>query len=245
MTSLPIAQILPSNDQLGEMLFSVARGLLILVIAILIARGIKHWVMRALSRSKVNLNVGTLMGNLAQVGVVVLGIILALPSFGVDWAGLLTVLGVVGIALSLSLQDVLKNVVAGVYILIEQPFKIGDRISIKDATGVVQGIELRTTILQTDDLLQIVVPNNVIMTEILTNRSASNLQRATVIIRIKPGNIEEIGQQINETLKDFEQVASTPAPIITVEEISHEIERLRVQFWVPATEKSDVTARVM
>lgn len=241
----PFTQLFTSTDPLIQILFNVLRGLFILAIAILIARGIKFWIIRVLSRSKVSLNVSTLLGNLARVGVVALGVILMLPSFGVDWAGLLTLLGAAGLAVSLALQDVLKNVVAGIYILIEQPFKIGDRITVKDSTGVVQGIELRTTILQTDDHLQIVIPNSVIMTEVLTNRSASDLQRQTIIIRLKPGDMAEISREINEALKSVEQVATTPTPTVALEEIRNEIARLRVQFWAPTTEKADVTAQVI
>src|ERR687893_213895 len=95
------------------------------------------------------------------VALVVVGVVLMLPSFGVDWAGLLTLVGAAGLAISLSMQDLLKNVIAGIYILMEQPFRIGDRISVKEVTGIVQGIELRTTLLCTEESLQVVVPNGV------------------------------------------------------------------------------------
>lgn len=238
-------QLLSTSDPLLMILLNIIRALVILLLAIIIARYVKGWTVRLLARSRVNLNIATLLGNIAQVAVVVLGIISALPSFGVDWTSLLTVLGVAGLAISLSMQDLLKNVIAGVYILIEQPFRIGDRISVKEVTGAVQGIELRTTILRTDDGLQVVVPNNTVLTEIITNRSASQLQRATIQVRLKHGSLSGNSSQISEALKDFSEIAASPAPVTALEGVYDGVVRLRVEFWVPVGQKVDMTQRVV
>ncbi len=238
-------QIFSSSDPVVQGLLSAVRGLAILVLALVLARYAKHLVVRLLTRSRVSLNLATLLGNLAQVGVVTVGVISALPSFGVDWASLLTLLGAIGLAVSLSMQDLLKNVIAGIYILIEQPFRIGDRITVKEATGQVQGIELRTTILWTDDNTQIVVPNAVIFTEILVNRSASELQRQTIVVGLKESNLSDISQEISRIVKSFEEVSSAPAPQIAIEEVKDGITRLRVQFWIRSAAKLPVTAQVV
>jgi small conductance mechanosensitive channel len=224
----------PTSDPLVQTLLSIIRGLVVLVIALLLARYAKQWTVRLFARRRVSLNLATLLGNLAQVIVVGFGIIYTLRSFGIDWAGLLTVVGVGGLAISLSLQDLLKNVVAGIYILMEQPFRIGDRISVKEVTGAVQGIELRTTILCTDDNLQVVVPNSVILNEILTNRSASNLQRQIIVLKVECGSVTEMSKEISEVLKGFTEVAASPAPVIALEGVQEGVARLRVEFWVPA-----------
>ena len=225
-------------------MLNVIRGLVVLLVTLVVARYSKRWVVRLLVGGRVSLNTATLLGNLAQIAVVAVGIVLMLPSFGVDWTGLLTIIGAAGLAISLSLQDVLKNVVAGIYILLEQPFRIGDRITVKEATGTVQGIELRTTILMTDDQLQVVVPNNVIMTEVLTNRSASNLQRQTIILSTRTGNLAETSRAITDVLRGFENVASSPAAVIALQEVKDEGTRLRVQFWAPTAERITVTTQV-
>ena len=228
-----------------QIFVSVVEALLILLVALVLAGFARSWVVRLLTRSRVNLNVATLVGNLAQVGVVLIGIITALPVIGVQWASLVAVLGVAGLAISLSMQDLLKNVVAGIYILMEQPFRIGDRISVRDVTGVVLGIELRTTILRTDDHLQVVVPNNVVLNEIITNRSASNLVRATVQIRIRQAAIADVITQIKEALTGIEDVAGTPEPVVILEGVFEGMSRIRIDFWVPTTKKAAVTASVV
>jgi small-conductance mechanosensitive channel len=247
MTPTPTtsAGFLNIDDPVVQFLLDIIKGLAILALALLIARFVKGWVVRILTRAKVTLSIATLLGNLAQVAVVVIGIITALPAFGVDLPALLTVLGAVGLALSLSTQDLLKNVVAGVYILIEEPFRIGDRITVKDATGVVQGIELRTTILKTEESLQVVVPNNVVLNEIVTNRSASNLQRQLIQIRTPRVSLADLSTQITEALKATPDIAATPSPVIALERVIDGTARLRVEFWVPGALRVAATAQAI
>ena len=139
-TPTAILGLFAQGDPVGIFLFNLGKALLILLVALILAQSAKRWIVRLLTRSRrININVASLVGNLVQIAIVALGIINLLTAFGVDLASLVTVLGVAGLAISLSLQDLLRNVVAGIYVLLEQPFKIGDRISVKDVTGVVQG----------------------------------------------------------------------------------------------------------
>ncbi|MDQ3930230.1 MAG: mechanosensitive ion channel family protein, partial [Chloroflexota bacterium] len=180
-----------------------------------------------------------------QVIVIVLGLTPFAVVFGLDWAAVVTVLGAVGLGLSLAMQDLLKNVVAGIYILLEQPFKIGDRISVKDATGIVRSIELRTTILSTDEGLQVVVPNNVVLNEIVTNRSASNLQRQVVVIQVPNASLTHTTSEVNTALRDFPDIAASPAPAVALEGVTDGTARFRVEYWVPFGTQLEITPRVV
>ncbi len=244
-TPVSYLQSLNTSDPVVQILLNVIRALLILVVALVLARFAKRWVVGLSSRSRVNLNVATLLGNLAQVIVVVVGIILMLPSFGVDWTGLLTLVGAAGLAISLSMQDLLRNVIAGIYLLMEQPFSIGDRISVKEVTGVVRGIELRTTILCTEENLQVVVPNSVVLNEIVTNRSASDLQRQVIVVSTGKGSLSETSHEIDRVLQGFDEIAATPAPVVALEGVNDGVARLRVEFWVPAASRVAITPRVV
>ncbi|MDQ6693364.1 MAG: mechanosensitive ion channel family protein [Chloroflexota bacterium] len=234
-----------SPDPLVQLLLNVIRGLGVLVIALILARYSKRWTVLLFTRSRVNLNLATLLGNIAQVAVVVIGVVLMLPFFGVEPGTLWTLLGVGGLALSLSMQDLLKNVIAGIYILLEQPFRIGDRISVKEVTGVVQGIELRTTILRTDENLQVVAPNSMVLNEIVTNRSASDLQRQILTLRVPNVDITDTGQAITEVLKGFDQVAGSPTPVVALESVQSGVARLRVEFWVPSGMRVSLTPHIV
>ena len=132
----PLERVLTSDNPLVVFLIALIWALVILLVALLVSRLARTGIVHVMSRSKrISLNIAVLLGNVVSVVVLVLGIIFSLSALGVEWAALVTVLGTAGLALSLSLQDVLKNVIAGVYLLVEQPFSIGDRISVKDVTG--------------------------------------------------------------------------------------------------------------
>jgi len=102
----------------------------------------------------------------------VIGVILgALAALGVHIAALATVVGALGLALSLSLQDTAKNLVAGLYLLAEHPFHVGDQITVRTFTGRVEIIDMRTTTLRTEDGQQVIVPNTIIMSEVIVKQS--------------------------------------------------------------------------
>lgn len=247
-TAEAILGLFAPNDPLFPIVFNIGKALVFLVIALVLASSAKRWIVRLMTRGKrVNLNAASLVGNLVQVGVVALGIINLLVAFGVDIASLVTVLGVAGLAISLSLQDLLRNVVAGIYVLMEQPFKIGDRVSVKEITGKVQSIELRTTILQTDDGLQVVVPNNTMLNEIVINRSASRQQKAAIRVRIagESATLQETVRSMNETLANVEGVTKDPAPAVSIDGIHEGTARLRVEFWFPTGEKATAAANII
>src|SRR5206468_8315530 len=93
----------------------------VVVVALLIARAVRRATMRMLARSRAQANVTILLGNLAQVLVIVLGIMGVLAIYTRDAFGwILTSFSVIGLVVGLSLQDILKNFFAGVWVLVEQ-----------------------------------------------------------------------------------------------------------------------------
>src|ERR1700730_15118691 len=105
------------------------------------------------------------------VGYVVVMLLVRLGMLGVNSVSLVTVAGAVGLAFSLAIQDILKNFFAGVYLLLERPFRVGDTIQVKDQLGVVENIGVRTTTLRTTDNVQVLVPNTVVFAEVVSNHT--------------------------------------------------------------------------
>ncbi|HZD58505.1 MAG TPA: mechanosensitive ion channel domain-containing protein [Anaerolineales bacterium] len=105
-----------------------------------------------------------------------IGIILAiLTEFQVQVATITAIIGSVGLALSLSSQDLLKNFIAGVYILLERPFVVGDEITLGSYTGRVEFVDLRTTKLRTSHGEEVIVPNTIIMSQVVTRNSIPSI----------------------------------------------------------------------
>jgi small-conductance mechanosensitive channel len=132
---------------------------------------IQRWSGSAMRRARIDTGTQILVRRFLSAGIVVSGILIVLGTLGASPAGLVTVVGAVGLAFSLAIQDILKNFFAGVYLLLERPFRVGDRVKVKDQEGTVENIGVRTTTLRTAENVQVLVPNALIFSEIVANQS--------------------------------------------------------------------------
>lgn len=151
----------------GLFLQRIVWSLLILLLAWFIAHRVRRATLHALRRTRLDVNFALLLGRIAYFTAVGFGLIWILQIFEVNWATLAAAVGVFGLAISLGIQDVLKSFVAGTYLLAERPFRIGDRVSVKDQTGIVEDVSVRTTTLRTDEGIRVVVPNTVVFAEVI------------------------------------------------------------------------------
>ncbi len=150
--------------------------LAIAVVIVLVTWQIARWARgsfdRAALRTRADANARALAGRLIYGAVCVLGLIWLLLLLGVDQAGILATFGAVGLALGLAVQDVLKSFFAGLYLLFERPFVIGDEIEVKEHVGRVEEVGFRATTIRMQDNTLVVVPNSIIFSEVVSNRSA-------------------------------------------------------------------------
>lgn len=222
---------LPGGNDLARFLIQLAKIVLIGGITLAVARQVKHGAARLLGRSRIAPNVIALSGNGVFVLALLLGLSWLLAALGASWTAVVASLSVATVALSLSLQDLLKNFVAGVYLLLEQPFKIGDQLAVKGVAGQVEGIEIRTTILRTEEGLQVLIPNNVIFTEVLMNRSAYGTRRVALQLANVTAPFADLSRLVNAALGEFEQIERTPAPKLTIQKVSGDVATLGVEYW--------------
>ena len=152
-------------------LTTLGRGAVVLVITVFLASRVRHWFERATAGSRADANTRLAVGRLLSVIVLLVGAATLLDTFGIPLSAVVTFVGVVGIAISLALQDILRNFFAGLYLLFERPFRLGDLVSVKDQRGVVETIGIRTTTLRTDDNVYIMIPNAVMFAEVVANRT--------------------------------------------------------------------------
>ncbi len=156
-------------QQLGAFSSRAIVALLIAAAAVIVAAKVRDAVHRFFKRANGDYSLALLLGRAGYFLVLLVGVILIMQDFGLNPAALLATLGVVGLAAGLAMQDVLKNVFAGIYLLIERPIRPGERIVVRTFEGVVVTIDLRTTTLRADGEL-IYIPNAILFAEVLVNR---------------------------------------------------------------------------
>jgi len=142
-------------------------GLLRVGFILVIAWLISHWFRRVLARfGKGHKEVVTqsalfTIGRLFHYGIITLGFIIGLASIGIDFTNFALVAGAIGIGIGFGLQSIVSNFVSGLILLFERTLKVGDFVELgSGVAGEVRAINVRSTLISTNDNVEIVVPNS-------------------------------------------------------------------------------------
>jgi small-conductance mechanosensitive channel len=133
------------------------------------------------------------------------------------------------------------------YLLLEQPFKIGDTIKVKDVEGQVTSIEIRTTNIKTEGNFQIVIPNGIVFSEIVTNHTAYRSRLVAIKLILPPDlTMSEASEKIKATLTDYpgEDIIQKPHFAIYLESTAEGKTHIRVEFWTASYEHRHVGSKV-
>jgi small-conductance mechanosensitive channel len=207
-------------EQLARQLLHIGQAIgqaaIIMTIAIVLGNYARRFIVRNLSAKSFGRNGALMVGRTVSTIFLVIGVLVVIGNLGASWTGLLTFVSAGTVAISLSIQDVLKNFVAGVYLLLERPFRVGDRISVRTVTGEVQGIDIRTTLVRSETGELVLIPNSILFSEILLNRSHFSVRRIEFTISQTTKSVHDIEQAVAETLRDIPGIRMPiPAPRIT------------------------------
>ena len=175
-------------QRLAEMGMSFGTNLLAALAIFLIGKWITtHLVIlmkAALIRAKVDRTLVSFLGNVANIGLLILIIIAALGKLGIPTTSVTALVGGAGLAVALSLKDQLSNFAAGALIILFRPFKAGDFIKVNGFEGFVSEIKMVQTALITPDNEEVILPNSVVMSNSIVNRSSDPLCRAQVVVGV-------------------------------------------------------------
>ena len=190
---------------------------------------------------RVNENLIRLGGRVIYTAALVVGLIIILGVWGTGIVVPVALIGTLTVALSLALQDVLKNLVAGVYLLLEHPFFIYDRIAMGTYEGRVEDIQIRYTELRTDDGQRVLIPNSMLFSSVVVNLSRSERKRAGLSITVPDmgtDGFDEAQRGIEAALANVAGVIKDPAPRISVNSIAGGKLELHVVFWLDSKNAS-------
>jgi small-conductance mechanosensitive channel len=220
----------------------ILRVLMIVVTACVLSHVLRGRIERALAARAVGRNGALLVGRLISLAILVISTLAILGSFGANWTGLLTVLSAGTVAVGLAIQDVLRNFVAGIFLLLERPFRVGDSIRVRDVEGEVQGIDIRTTLVKSAEGSLVMIPNAVVFTEVLTNRSRWDTRRLDLLIEEQQGrSVRDVERAIATALEAVSGVRS-PIPVPVIQSIAPEKLILELSIMVDAQAGAETEA---
>jgi small conductance mechanosensitive channel len=208
-------------------------ALVVFILALLLSSLIARWVRRVVKERIEDAETRCLLSRLARWSVVILGILVALEQVDFDVTGFVAGLGIAGFTIGFALQDIARNFVAGILLLVRQPFRVGDAVEVGDYAGTVLEITTRDTVLKTWDGEMVIVPNMNVFTNAIKNYSQLPLRRRTVNIGLGyDEGVDRAMQVFLEAMRGVEGVQDDPAPEVLTEELGDSALMLAARFWV-------------
>ena len=215
-----------------ENLPGVVAGIIIFVLGIILSRFLVNAVRRVLKRQKQDKELTLLITRLVRWTVIALAAILALEQAGQDVSALLTGLGILGFTVGFALQDISANLVSGILLLFEQPFDIGDSIEVSGYGGTVKAINLRATEMLTWEGLLVLIPNQDVFTNSITNYSRITQRRIGLNVGVGyDSDLKQVEEIALKSVSSLPGVKEDPKPSFTVDSFGDSAINVTLYYW--------------
>lgn len=222
---------------------NIVKALVVLIVGLWIAKKVKQLIIKMGQKSpQLDDTLFKFFGSIARYIIMAFVFIAVLGFFGVETTSIVAMLGAASLAVGLALQGAMSNMAAGVMLMIFRPYKTGDFVEVAGKFGNVEEIELFTTILQTFDNQQIIIPNGKIWGEQIINHSHHPVRGVDMRFNIAyEDDIDTARSVIQKVLADHPHVKADPAPFIEVESLSERSVEILVRPFTDGAHYFDVT----
>ncbi len=168
-----------------------------------------------------------------QISVYVIALVVVLNLWGIKLGGLLIGAGFAGIVLGMAARQTLGAVIAGLVLMFSRPFEIGDWVKIGDKDGIVTDITIVNTRLQTFDGEYVMLPNDLVGSDEVVNRSRKGRLRIHVEVGIDyTADVDEAMELAKEAMNDVDDILTVPRPQVVLKEFGDSAIVLDLRFWI-------------
>ena len=208
-------------DIFTEKLPAIVFAIVIIAIGILIAKLVKRFLNRILTKYKSSIGVVTFMINFVQVTIIIIAFMQAMSILGVNTTSFVAVLGAAG-------------------------FSIGDFINCQGNEGTVMEILMFSTSLKTNDNKLIVMPNFQLTSNPVINYTAQNKRRIDFVFNVEyDTNVKTLYEISNRLFDQEERILSSPKPLIGVESMNNNVIKFIARPWAKTEDYWDVYYKLM
>lgn len=210
-----------------------------------IARWLKtfsyHWLFSRIS----DLGIRHSLSIFSQYVAVLVGVLTTLKIIGIDLTSLTVFAGALGVGVGLGLQDIAKNFISGVLLLIERPLRSGDWVNIDGSEGYIKSIGMRALTLETFDKQEVMIPNGNAINNSFTNYTHSNTITRTVLYvgagyRSEPNLVIRVLENI---LDGIPAILKDPKSMIVMWEYGDSSINYRIQYYIDVNQQSSYGTR--
>ncbi|MFP3854510.1 MAG: mechanosensitive ion channel family protein [Anaerolineales bacterium] len=229
----PISQQLQEFiNQFPDVLSRAILAIVIVIVAFILSAWLARIVAKGARQRKADATLQETLRRLVRWSTLALGLVLAAEQVIPNVTSLLAGLGIAGFTIGFALQDVAKNLIAGLLLMLQQPFDLGDNIEVAGFTGKVIGIELRTTDIRAIDGRFVTIPNADVLASPIINYSRAPIRRLEVSIPVAYGaDLNRTRQVADQAIGQIRGLVTDPAPEITFRQLGDAYLSLVVQYW--------------
>ena len=213
---------------------TLLEGLFVIVVTVVLARVARN-ISRGASRNALwDVQLVLLVGRMVYIGVLVLGFLTLLFVVAPQLlAPVIGAVGLLGLAFGLAFQDILKNWLSGVFLLLERPFRIGDEITVGAFTGSVETVRLRVTALRTLDAQRVLIPNQMVYTSAIVDSSSYPVRMFSTVAGVTTDRpLKDLLRETEASVGKVEGVAGEPSPEVSlIPNVEHGA-AIEVRYWV-------------
>ena len=228
------------NDvhKIGNLQLSVTtilEGVLIFIVALFLSRTLSAFLQRRIAkRAYIDPGLSYTLGRLTQYLILSVGLLLALKlAFNLDLTSIAVLFTALSVGIGFGLQYIAADIASGFILLFERPVRVGDRISIGNQEGDVQSINLRTTVLMTNDRVSVIVPNSKLVRDQLINWSYGD-PRARLAIPIgvaTDADVDLVTKTLLNAAEGVDNVLQDPPPKVQFLEFGDWSNNFRLLVW--------------
>ena len=197
---------------------SVLVGLIVVILTIFISRSVSLLIEKRIAhRRHIDPGLRYTIARLVKYLIVTVGSLVALKqAFAIDLTSIAVIFTALSVGIGFGLQYLAADIASGFILLFERPIRVGDRITIGEDEGDVQSINLRTTVVTTNDRIAIIVPNSRLVSQRVINWSYGD-PRARIAIPVgiaDDSDIQLVTDTLIEAAKDVDNVLTDPSPTV-------------------------------
>lgn len=223
-------------QELWQGLPSFLSALVVFLVTIALSKIITRIVVARISKrasQDLNQEIVILIQRTVHTTILVLGGAIAFRILGIDVA---TLVGFFGLGLGFAFKDLMANFIAGVVILTQKKFKIGDTVRIEQDLGVITEIESRTTQIRLFNGTELIIPNATMLTSAVQNFSSTSFRRVEIPVGVHyKSDLDKVKAILENTVKSLDTVAVKPEPKVIFIGFGDSAINMEVRVWVETT----------
>jgi small-conductance mechanosensitive channel len=219
---------------------------LIFLIGMWLAKRLSRGLERVLGRTHVDSTLSGFLRRVSYAAMMVLVLVTALTSLGINPTSMLAVLGAAGLAVGLALKDSLSNIASGVMLIVLRPFRVGDHVIAAGQEGVVVEVRIFQTRLRAFDQRMIILPNSEITTAAIINYSTLPNRRIEILVGVGyDDDLKQARELLLEIARGNKKVLEDPAPFVHVTNLGESSVELKLYAYAHNGDYADAKSNLI